>query len=678
MKRPKFPQSSSSSPRDPTYSVVEIVDFDQEDFPIALLVQNGRLLKSPRFQLNAKVLKDHLLSLHDRLLARLEKQTNKSTPIGEPIRLLESSSQVFFGVFQAGRGKHSALVFPTDRRLNESYRVSSHHSKDAKSGDFVRAHLYKGRPPEVRIKDVLGHASDPKLFSLIAIHQFGIPHHFREEDLKEAQKVSARNEASSLREDLRNYPFVTIDGEDARDFDDAIWAETDQTPGNEGGFHLLVAVADVSFYVREESLLDQTAFERGNSVYFSDRVVPMLPEDLSNDVCSLKPNVPRNTLAVHLWINASGKLLRYKFIRAVIQSEARLTYTEVQSFFDKKASHLTSLPQKVQALIPCLYQAYQALSKERLRRGTLDFDLPERQVIFNENHTIEKIVPRPRLQSHSLIEEFMILANIAAASFLSSKNLPCMYRVHDKPSLEKIEALRTVLKPLGFSLPHHTKITPQDLDQVLHKSEHLPQQTFIHELILRSQCQANYSPLNIGHFGLHLSQYAHFTSPIRRYADILVHRAIITALKLGPDGLSAEKTVTLFEGIGQHLSDTERRAMKAERDTLERYITSYMENHVNASFAACISGIHRSGIFVELKETGANGFIPLHLLPHDRYIHHEKLFTLEGRNRTFKIGDVLDVTLLEANSHTNSLLFCPTEKSGKRPQKFNKKPRRRS
>ncbi len=675
MKRLKRPQTAPSN-HDLSFSVVEIVGFDQEGKPLALLVQQGQLLKKTPLQLSASSLKGYILCCHDRLLARLHHHKGAPTT-GDPIRLLESTYQEIFGVFQESRGRNPALIFPTDRRLKESYRVSSSDFKEIKSGDIVRAHLYQGRPPEVRVREVLGHASDPKLFSLLSLHQFGIPHHFSKEVLKEAQQVAARTDTSSLREDLRTYPFVTIDGEDARDFDDAIWAEPDQTPGNTDGFHLMVAIADVAFYVREDSDLDQTAFERGNSVYFTDRVVPMLPEDLSNDVCSLRPNVPRNTLAVHLWINASGKLLRYKFIRALIQSAARLTYTDVDSFLKKKTPPSPAFSEKVQALIPCLYKAYQALSKERLRRGTLDFDLPERQVIFNDAQTIEKIIPKPRLQSHSLIEEFMILANIAAASFLCSKNLPCMYRVHDKPSLEKIDALRSVLKPLGFSLPHHTVITPQDLDKVLHKSEHLPQQTFIHELILRSQSQATYSPLNIGHFGLHLTHYAHFTSPIRRYADILVHRAIITALKLGDGGLSQGKTPALFEDIGQHLSKTERRAMQAERETLERYITSYMENHINASFKACISGIHRAGIFIELIETGANGFIPKHLLPNDRYIHHEKLFTLEGRSRTFKIGDPIDVTLLEANSHTNSLLFCLTEKSRKSPQTFKKKKRRR-
>jgi len=668
-------QHRSLSNHTPVYSQVEIVDFDEEGFPIARLIQHGRLLKTPRIQLTSLSFKGQDLTLQDRLLVRLDQQ--KKIITGDVIRLLETSSQEIFGLFQSPRGKHPALIFPTDRRLNESYRVSSHASKDAQSGDFVRASLSKGRPPEVRIQEIIGHASDPKLFSLMALHQFGIPHRFHQEDLREAKKVANQDASSPLREDLRHYPFVTIDGSDARDFDDAVWAEVDQIPGNEGGFHLIVAVADVSFYVREGSILDQTAFERGNSVYFPDRVVPMLPEDLSNDVCSLKPNVPRNTLAVHLWINASGELLRYKFMRALIQSSARLTYTDVQSFIDKKASFSSSLPEKVQTLIPCLYQAYRALSKERLRRGTLDFDLPERQVIFNKNHTIEKIIPKPRLESHCLIEEFMILANIASAIFLSSKKVPCMFRIHDKPSLEKIDTLKNVLKPLGFSLPPHTKITPQDLDKVLHKSESLPQQTFIHELILRSQSQAQYSPLNIGHFGLHLTHYAHFTSPIRRYADILVHRAIITALKLGDDGLSLEKG-SLFENIGQHLSETERRAMKAERETLERYITSFMENHINASFEACISGIHRSGIFIELKETGANGFIPHHLLPSDRYIHHEKLFMLQGRNQTFKIGDPLEVILLEANSHTNSLLFSLTKTPRASPLKHKKKKRKRS
>lgn len=682
MKRKNVPPSKKknlsrpSLNKVPPFSIMEIMAFDADGNPLGALVRHEKVLKGPLVPLTSS-LKDPSFSLCDRLLVQLESKGAKILK-GEILRILEKSSQEILGIFQESRGRTPPLIFPTDRRLKESYRVREEDAKNLKSGDLVKARLSReARIAEAQILDVLGHASDPKLFSLIALYEFEIPHHFNKETLHEAQHVSKKT-TSLKREDLTSLPLVTIDGEDARDFDDAVWAEADSSPENEGGFHLIVAIADVAFYIQEGSFLDQTAFERGNSVYFPDRVVPMLPEALSNDVCSLKPHVPRYTLAVHLWINKSGKLLKYRFTRALIQSAARLTYTQVQEVIEGKERASSSLPEKVKALIPLLYRAFKALLKARQRRGTLDFELPERSVIFNEQHQIEKIIPKPRLQSHCLIEEFMILANVAAASVLSLKNFPCMYRVHDKPSLEKIENLRKVLKPLNLSLPPQSTVAPSDLDKVLKKSKDFPQHTFIHELVLRSQAQALYSPHNIGHFGLHLTHYAHFTSPIRRYADVLVHRALIKALDLGEDGLSlGDNTYLLFEEIGAHISQTERRAMQAERATLERYITSFMEDHLHAQFEAYVSGIHRSGIFVELRETGANGFIPKHFLPYDHYIYHEKLFTLQGRHYTFKIGDPLDVTLLEANAHTNSLLFSPLNASKKTKKNASKGDRKR-
>ena len=651
---------------DLSYSVIDIVDFDDDGYPI------GRLpITHQKISLISPTVKGQELSLGTRVLCKLEKQKDTSFK-AVPIRVLEEEFQEIIGIFRNSKHRGVAgIIFPTDRRLRETYPISPLHTKNAKPGDLVKAALYlrggRTKHGDVRILEILGHETDPKLFSLIAIHNQGIPHHFKPETIKEAQAAHLPPE-DEKREDLRNYPLITIDGEDARDFDDAIWAEHDTDPKNSGGFHLIVAIADVAYYVKPESFLDQESRERGNSVYFPDRVVPMLPEALSNEMCSLKPNVPRATLAAHLWITASGHLLHYKFTRALIQSAARLTYTQVQNFHDKQQNSSLSLPESVRHLIPILFEAYQALAKERLRRGTLELDLPERQVVFDDEGHISKIIERTRLESHLLIEEFMITANVAAASFLSTTKFPCMWRIHDRPSFEKLEILRGVLKTFGFSLPHHTHIGPMDLEGILRQSGSMPQKPLIHGLILRSQSQAIYCPQNIGHFGLHLKKYAHFTSPIRRYADILVHRALISALNLGVGGLSSKTTLEDFEEIGAHISKTERTAMYAEREAMERYVTAYMEEHVGSFFEACISGVHRSGLFVELTETGANGFIPLRLLPFDRYILQEQNVTLQGRSHSFRLGDKLDVTLIEANSHTNSLTFSLIKVLNKSPK----------
>lgn len=671
----------------PPYCPVDIVGLTQEGFPIGCAVEEeGKEAFSPIYFLNPMPKGDNL-AVGDRILAKLSKGEDSGTYKGSLVRPLEHPAKEIIALYRESP-KSGAYVVPTDLRLDRTYPVDLKFTHNAKPGDLVRVLLRedfsskrRGRARSsqtpVRILHVLGHESDPKLFSLIVIHALGIPTAFKDKTIEEAQHATVPS--LGKRQDLRDYPLVTIDGEDARDFDDAIWAEPDSDPKNPGGSHLIVAIADVAYYVRPGSSLEHDAYERGNSVYFPDRVVPMLPEALSNNLCSLRPNEDRASLVCHLWINAKGDILSFHFARALIRSHARLTYTQVQAFLQGHFSEGDSLPEKVRDLIPVLYDAYKALSKNREARGTLDLDLPERQVSFDALGRVEKIIEKPRYESHKLIEEFMIAANVAAATFLSSTSLPCMYRVHDTPAFDKIETLRGVLKPMGLSLPPQGNINPKDMNRLLRQTRQHPEEHLVHQLVLRSQAQAVYSPRNIGHYGLGLEKYAHFTSPIRRYSDLLIHRALVSALSLGEGGLTEETTFEDFEEIGFHISQTERRAMQAERETMSRYLISYMEDRIHAEFEACITGVTRSGIFIEVLENGANGFVPMRLLPYDRYIYSEKTLSLKGiRGTFFKLGDLVRAQLLEASSLTNNLIFRIVEEqsSFRRSKKSPRKKRK--
>ena len=466
------------------------------------------------------------------------------------------------------------------------------------------------------------------------------------------------------RDDLRDVPLITIDGEDARDFDDAVYAEPDGA-----GFRLIVAIADVAHYVRTGSPLDRSARMRGNSCYFPDRVVPMLPEALSNGWCSLRPNEERGCLFVEMRITADGRKTGHRFGRGLMRSAARLTYEQVQQAQDAGEDLGLAAGQ-----LGTLYAAFRALLAARIARGTLDLDLPERKVLLGEDGHVDAVIPRPRLDSHRLIEEFMVLANVAAAEELERVHQPCMYRVHAPPTEEKLEALRMFLRGFDISLPAGNQIHPRDLDHVLKKvaeTEHAP---MVNETILRSQSQAAYAPENIGHFGLALQAYAHFTSPIRRYADLLVHRALIRGLRLGEDGLDAEEAAR-FADTGEHITGTERRAALAERDAIDRYLAAFMADKVGAVFAARISGVTRFGLFVTVAGSGANGIVPTSSLPDDFWMHDEATRTLSGRRTrlVFSLAQEVEVRLSEASPVTGGLVFhilqgVPTDRDGARPK----------
>jgi len=602
----------------------------------------------------------------ERVLAKL-KQIGGGRYEGRTLKRLTDEPGRILGVYRPpGR------LIPTDRRQKAEWRVPPGEENGAEADEIVLAEPLPqtgyGLKP-ARITERLGKIGDARAISLICIAAHDIPQHFPESTLAEAKK--ARGVPLGKREDLRDVPLVTIDGEDARDFDDAVYAEPEGPDLNQGGHRLLVAIADVAHYVRPGSALDRTAYERGNSVYFPDRVVPMLPEALSNGWCSLKPNEERGCLFVEIRIDAEGNKLAHRFGRGLMRSAARLTYTQVQEAADS-AEIEPGLP------IRPLYAAFRALLSARVRRGTLDLDLPERKVVLNDQGRVVEVAPRPRLDSNRLIEEFMVLANVCAAEELERRHLPCMFRVHAPPSDEKRENLRTFLSTLGISLPPGTQLLPRDLDRVLAKVAGTDQAPMVNEMVLRSQSQAAYDPDNIGHFGLALPKYAHFTSPIRRYADLLVHRALITGCKFGAGGLADDEPAR-FPDMAEHISATERRAALAERDAIDRYLTAFMADQVGAIFPARISGVTRFGLFVTLNGNGANGLIPMAGLPDDYWHHDEATQTLHGRRTgmTYHLADQVRVRLAEATPITGGMIFHISTEAARTYTTKQQGPRRR-
>jgi ribonuclease R len=572
----------------------------------------------------------------ERVLAQL-KSIGGGKFEGRTLRRLTDQPGRLLGVYQPRPGG-TGRIEPIDRRVKAEWRVPAGEDGGAEAGEIVVAiplpHGGAGLKP-VRIIERLGPMGDAGSISLICIVTHEIPQEFPADALAEAERAGPAT--LDGREDLRAIPLVTIDGEDARDFDDAVWAEPDGD-----GFRLIVAIADVAHYVRPGSALDHEARHRGNSVYFPDRVVPMLPDALSNGWCSLRPGEDRGCLFVELQVGADGRKMGHRFGRGLMRSAARLTYEAAQA----------DQPEP-------LFAAYRALLAARQARGTLDLDLPEKQVILREGR-VEDVRPRQRIDSHRLIEEFMILANVAAAEELERLQRPCMYRVHAPPSDDKLEALRTVLHGLDLSLPPGDQLHPRDLDRLLQRVADTPEAPLINEIVLRSQSQAEYAPDNIGHFGLALARYAHFTSPIRRYADLLVHRALIA-------GFSVDETARM-PATASHISSTERRAATAERNAVERYLAAFMSSRIGAVFPARVTGVQRFGIFVTLLENGASGLVPASTLPDVFWIFDEASQSLSGRNTSlvFRLGQQVDVRLVEASALTGGMLFAIADGSLRR------------
>ena len=578
----------------------------------------------------------------------------KLTPVGnnlyegEALRRLTAGDNHMVCVFENG------FVTSVDRRLKQAFRLKNLPVEKLNNRDIVIADIpmVRSRFPEATFVRKIGSETDPYAATLISIYLHNLPVMFSKAGENEASKATVPAK-SKHREDLTTIPFVTIDGADAKDFDDAVWAEPDTDSSNKGGWHIMVAIADVAWYVRSGDALDMDARMRGNSVYFPDRVIPMLPEALSNKMCSLQPNQKRAAMVCEVWIDKTGHKIRHTFRRALIKSARRLTYDEVQSAMDGKTP-VVGLENELSSLTG----AYQALLKKRKRRGVLEIDVPERQVILNDKGVVIDIKKREINDSNKLIEELMILANVSAAETLEDKGWATMYRVHDRPSVEKIEALNAFLSSIGHSGNLRESATPNDFNAVLTRADGTAKDFAVNEFVLRSQSQAVYSPENIGHFGLALQRYAHFTSPIRRYADILVHRALIGALKLGEGALTDEEVKT-FEDTARHISYMERQAASAEQDAIDRYIAGYLVDKVGAKFKARISSVNTFGLFVRLDAYGADGFVPLSSLANDYYEIDEAGAKLIGREsgRVFACGDMVDVILKECVPVTGGMVF---------------------
>jgi ribonuclease R len=625
----------------PENAVVEVTGIDRDGEAFARPVIWEGTGRPPIIFMAAEARGQAALAPGARVLARL-RRIGPDKYEGRTIKRMEEKTGSIVGVFRA-EANGGGRIEPTDRRQKAEWVVPATETNGATAGEIVRAEPMPGAgwgPKPARVTECLGQVNDARSVSLIAIATHEIPVDFSEAALKEAAK--AKVTPLGKRTDLRDVPLITIDGADARDFDDAVFAEP-----AEKGFRLIVAIADVAHYVKPQSALDKSARERGNSCYFPDRVVPMLPEALSNSWCSLKPDEDRGCLFVEMFIDAQGRKQSYKFGRGLMRSHARKTYEQVQ------AEHERDLVSHAH-----LYAAFAALKAARDARGTLDLDLPERKVELSPEGTITKIAPRPRLDSHRLIEEFMILANVCAAEEIERLRLPCMYRLHAPPSAEKLDNLRNFLATLDISLKASDQLHPRDLDQVLKLVAGTEKAPLVNETVLRSQSQAEYGPDNIGHFGLALTKYAHFTSPIRRYADLLVHRALIAGLKLGKDGLSAED-IAQFQETAEQITKTERRATLAERDSTDRYLALYLQSRVGELFEGRISGVTKFGLFVTLNDTGASGFAPMATLPDDYWVYDEPSHSLIGKRSrmSFQLAQMIEVRLAEARPVTGGLLF---------------------
>ncbi len=602
----------------------------------------------------------------DRALVRTEREHDPEPGApaytGRVIKLLSKTRARVLGVFRVNARGTGGRIEPIDRKqLGRELAVGEADRGEAKDGDLVAVDILRTRLaglPTARVREIIGAVGSEKAVSQIAIATHDIPDAFRAETLAEADKAKeTRVEAEGFRrEDWRSMPLVTIDPADAKDHDDAVFAEPDDAKDNEGGHVVVVAIADVSWYVRPHSALDREAVSRGNSVYFPDRVVPMLPERISNDLCSLKANEDRPALAVRMRFDAHGKKIGHTFHRVMMRSAAKLSYQQAQHAFDGRPDD-TCAPLMKSALEPLL-AAYRTAIIAREKRGPLDLDLPERKIRLKPDGTVDRVEIPPRLEAHRLIEEFMIAANVAAAETLEEQRQHLIYRAHDEPSVEKLNALSEFLATIGVRLAKGQTMRAKQFNDILARVKDTEHEHVVNEVVLRSQAQAEYTAQNYGHFGLNLRRYAHFTSPIRRYADLIVHRALVRALHLGPGGLPDTGLDELSE-IAARISAAERRAMAAERETIDRLIAGFLADQIGASFVGKVSGVTRSGLFVKLMDTGADGFVPASTIGDEFFRHDEAHAALIGSRsgRAYRLGDSVDVRLLEVAPLAGALRF---------------------
>ncbi len=596
----------------------------------------------------------------DRVLARM----TKTEAAGETynyearvIRRIGKGAEQVLGLFRTG--SEGGRLVPVDKRVRSEFEIGRDDTGNAKDGDLVLAETVPGKRyglARVRVKEVFGKSSDPKSISLIAIHTHGIPDQFPDSVINEAEATKPKG--IETRTDLRDIPLVTIDPNDARDHDDAVWAAPDTNPANDGGQVVIVAIADVAAYVLPGSPMDREARKRGNSTYFPDRVVPMLPERISNDLCSLREKEDRACLAVRMVYDRNGNKLSHEFMRGLMRSAARLTYRQMQEAIDGAPDDKTG-PLLAPVLQP-LWDAYKVLCIAREKRGPLDLDLPEYKADIDPTGRIGAVRIADKYESMKLIEEFMIQANVCAAETLEHKKRKLIYRIHDAPSKEKLVALNEFLHSLDMSFPKGQVTKPAAFNKILHDVDGTEFDQMVSTIVLRSQAQAIYAPDNIGHFGLNLRRYAHFTSPIRRYADLIVHRALVSSMDhdKSRDGQSDEEISAMAE-IAEHISTTERRSMLAERDSNDRFIAAFLETRVGAEFPGRISGVTRFGLFVKLEETGADGLVPIGNLGTEYFHHDEARHALVGERSglTYRLGEQVIVRLEEAVPVTGGLRF---------------------
>jgi ribonuclease R len=603
------------------------------------------------------------IGVGDRVLARIGRDEDGEL-VARVIKRLGQSAHRILGVFRAHKDTRAVKfgggrVEPADRKARHPLVIEPGQTGDAKDGDLVFAEVRvstrdRAHGPKFGVvREVVGRESDPRAASILAMHTHGITEGFSEEE--ERQAKAAQKPSLKGRTDLRQVPLVTIDPEDARDHDDAVHAQPDKDPNNKGGWRVWVAIADVSSYVTTGSALDRGAWRRGNSTYFPDRVAPMLPETLSADLCSLREKEDRACLAVEMVFDRDGKKRSHRFARALMRSAAKLSYEQAQAAIDGRPDDKTE--PLLEPVLQPLWEAYRTVWGAREKRQPLEIDAPEHKIMFR-NGKVAGVKRRERFDAHKLIEEFMIQANVAAAETLEKHGRPLIYRVHDRPSDEKIAALTDFLPTVNMSWAKGQNVTAGRFNRILHQAQGTGHQDIVNEVVLRTQAQAVYAPENIGHFGLNLARYAHFTSPIRRYADLTVHRALIRALKLGDDG-AAEKEEARYEETALHITETERKSMAAERDATARYISAFLADRIGATFEGRVTGVTRFGLFIRLDETQADGLAPISTLGNERWIHDETAHALVGEHsgERYPLGARVEVRLEEATPISGGLVF---------------------
>jgi ribonuclease R len=557
------------------------------------------------------------------------------------------------------KARRETRVEPVDRRSKESLILAEPDARELRDGDLVVAQVSGGAdrrygPKRGRVLEVVGREDEPRAASLIAIHTHGIPTGFSQAAEDEAEK--AETPSLSGRTDLRDLPLVTIDPADARDHDDAVFAERDKDPKNRDGWIVWVAIADVSAYVRHKSALDREAYDKGNSTYFPDRVEPMLPHRLSSGLCSLVEGQNRATLAVRMTFDKSGRKTGHKFVRGLMRSAAKLSYEQAQRAIDGHADDKTR--PLLKPILRPLWDAYACLKRGRDARQPLAIESLERKVVIDPKGDVVSITPRESLEAHRLIEEMMIQANVCAAETLEQRKVPLLYRVHESPSQEKLFALADFLSTIGLDWAKGETVRTERFNRLLDKTRGGPHAEIVNEVVLRTQMQAHYNPDNLGHFGLNLQRYAHFTSPIRRYSDLVVHRGLVRGLGLGRDGLSDDEIARMAQ-IAEQVTMAERRSMAAERDATDRYVAAFLEDRIGAEFQGRITGVTRFGLFVRLKDTGADGLVPVSSLGGEYFVHDDRAHALVGdrTGQRWRLGAEVEVRLVEATPITGGLLF---------------------